>query len=315
MVGVARARVLAASALVSRVGGVHRHGESRHLAAWSAPAIHRSRGDQLRSRALEGAGDRRSGPRARRSHGSAPTNAEPDPRRRRGSGSTLGDRPRARSGRAARRRPSAPRAAPRRRRARPLERAARRRRRCVGRVALDNAPDRDRGDRTSPRRGRGLDLVPVRAARRSHSPEPRARARHRRYARRCRRARRASPLRRRGLRRLHRGPPPVAAPSRNTVLRDRPSGPHPAGIRGAPPRPGTHRLRHHGTLVRGKRAPRPLSRARRPPGARLSPSGAFGGGNPEARLVPMFAAIEDADAATAVLHVSRISLSEGRQAA
>jgi len=29
----------------------------------------------------------------------------------------------------------------------------------------------------------------------------------------------------------------------------------------------------------------------------------------------MFAAIEDADAATAVLHVSRISLSEGREAA
>ena len=47
----------------------------------------------------------------------------------------------------------------------------------------------------------------------------------------------------------------------------------------------------------------------------FSPSGAFGGGNPEERLVPMFAAIEDADAATAVLHVSRISLSEGREAA
>lgn len=47
----------------------------------------------------------------------------------------------------------------------------------------------------------------------------------------------------------------------------------------------------------------------------FSPSGAFGGGNPDERLVPMFAAIEDADAATAVLHVSRISLSEGREAA
>lgn len=47
----------------------------------------------------------------------------------------------------------------------------------------------------------------------------------------------------------------------------------------------------------------------------FSPSGAFGGSSPDERLVPMFAAIEDADAATAVLHVSRISLTEGREAA
>ena len=46
----------------------------------------------------------------------------------------------------------------------------------------------------------------------------------------------------------------------------------------------------------------------------FSPSGAFGGSD-EQRLVPMFAAVEDADTATAVLHVSRISLSEAREAA
>ena len=46
----------------------------------------------------------------------------------------------------------------------------------------------------------------------------------------------------------------------------------------------------------------------------FSPSGAFGGGNDE-RLVPMFAAIEDADTASELLHVSRISISEARQAA
>lgn len=39
----------------------------------------------------------------------------------------------------------------------------------------------------------------------------------------------------------------------------------------------------------------------------FSPSGAFGGSD-EQRLVPMFAAVEDAETATAVLHVSRISL-------
>jgi hypothetical protein len=39
----------------------------------------------------------------------------------------------------------------------------------------------------------------------------------------------------------------------------------------------------------------------------FSPSGAFGGRD-EQRLVPMFAAVDDADTATAVLHVSRISL-------
>lgn len=50
-------------------------------------------------------------------------------------------------------------------------------------------------------------------------------------------------------------------------------------------------------------------------GARaFSPSGAFGQGDSE-RLVPMFAAIEDADAATEVLHVSRISITESQQAA
>jgi hypothetical protein len=50
-------------------------------------------------------------------------------------------------------------------------------------------------------------------------------------------------------------------------------------------------------------------------GARAySPSGAFGGGDAD-RLVPMFAAIEDADTATELLHVSRISLTEARQAA
>jgi hypothetical protein len=46
----------------------------------------------------------------------------------------------------------------------------------------------------------------------------------------------------------------------------------------------------------------------------FSPSGAFGGGDAE-RLVPMFTAVEDADTATAVLHVSRISLTEEREAA
>ena len=38
-----------------------------------------------------------------------------------------------------------------------------------------------------------------------------------------------------------------------------------------------------------------------------SPSGAFGGARDEQRLVPMFAAVEDADTATELLHVSRIS--------
>lgn len=47
----------------------------------------------------------------------------------------------------------------------------------------------------------------------------------------------------------------------------------------------------------------------------FSPSGAFGGGGDEERLVPMFAAIEDADTASELLHVSRISISEARQAA
>lgn len=46
----------------------------------------------------------------------------------------------------------------------------------------------------------------------------------------------------------------------------------------------------------------------------FSPSGAFGGAD-EARLVPMFTAVEDADTATEVLHVSRISLTEAREAA
>jgi len=47
----------------------------------------------------------------------------------------------------------------------------------------------------------------------------------------------------------------------------------------------------------------------------FSPSGAFGGAD-EQRLVPMFAAVDDADTATAVLHVSRISLTgETREAA
>ena len=41
-----------------------------------------------------------------------------------------------------------------------------------------------------------------------------------------------------------------------------------------------------------------------------SPSGAFGGAD-EQRLVPMFAAVDDADTATEVLHVSRISLTGG----
>jgi hypothetical protein len=46
----------------------------------------------------------------------------------------------------------------------------------------------------------------------------------------------------------------------------------------------------------------------------FAPSGAFHGPD-EQRLVPMFAAIEDADAATDALHVSRISITEARQAA
>jgi hypothetical protein len=49
----------------------------------------------------------------------------------------------------------------------------------------------------------------------------------------------------------------------------------------------------------------------------FSPSGAFGGTD-EQRLVPMFTAVDDADTATAVLHVSRISLTgsgESREAA
>lgn len=46
----------------------------------------------------------------------------------------------------------------------------------------------------------------------------------------------------------------------------------------------------------------------------FSPSGAFGNSHEE-RLVPMFAAIEDADTATEVLHVSRISITEAREAA
>jgi hypothetical protein len=49
----------------------------------------------------------------------------------------------------------------------------------------------------------------------------------------------------------------------------------------------------------------------------FSPSGAFGGAD-ESRLVPMFTAVEDADTATEVLHVSRISLAgieSARQAA
>lgn len=47
----------------------------------------------------------------------------------------------------------------------------------------------------------------------------------------------------------------------------------------------------------------------------FSPSGAFGGGGDEERLVPMFTAIEDADTASELLHVSRISTTEPRQAA
>ena len=46
----------------------------------------------------------------------------------------------------------------------------------------------------------------------------------------------------------------------------------------------------------------------------FSPSGAFGGGDDE-RLVPMFAAIEDADTASNLLDVGRISTSAPRQAA
>jgi hypothetical protein len=45
-----------------------------------------------------------------------------------------------------------------------------------------------------------------------------------------------------------------------------------------------------------------------------SPSGAFGGTD-EQRLVPMFTAVDDADTATAVLHVSRISLTGAQEAA
>jgi hypothetical protein len=47
----------------------------------------------------------------------------------------------------------------------------------------------------------------------------------------------------------------------------------------------------------------------------FSPSGAFGGRGGDERLVPMFAGIEDADTATELLHVSRISIPEERQAA
>jgi hypothetical protein len=46
----------------------------------------------------------------------------------------------------------------------------------------------------------------------------------------------------------------------------------------------------------------------------FSPSGAFGGADEE-RLVPMFTAVEDADTATEMLHVSRISLNGAQQAA
>lgn len=46
----------------------------------------------------------------------------------------------------------------------------------------------------------------------------------------------------------------------------------------------------------------------------FSPSGAFGGTD-EQRLVPMFSAVDDADTATAVLHVSRISLTGTQEAA
>lgn len=47
----------------------------------------------------------------------------------------------------------------------------------------------------------------------------------------------------------------------------------------------------------------------------FSPSGAFGGGGDEERLVPMFAAIDDADTASELLHVNRISIREARHAA
>jgi hypothetical protein len=46
----------------------------------------------------------------------------------------------------------------------------------------------------------------------------------------------------------------------------------------------------------------------------FSPSGAFGGRDPE-KLVPMFTAIEDAESATRLLQVSRISITEGLKAA
>lgn len=47
----------------------------------------------------------------------------------------------------------------------------------------------------------------------------------------------------------------------------------------------------------------------------FSPSGAFGEPDAEERLRPVFTAIEDADTATELLHVSRISLTETQQAA
>jgi hypothetical protein len=56
----------------------------------------------------------------------------------------------------------------------------------------------------------------------------------------------------------------------------------------------------------------PQARAFSPSGAFAR--GAFGRGDDQ-RLVPMFAAIEDADTASELLHVSRISISETRQAA
>ena len=47
----------------------------------------------------------------------------------------------------------------------------------------------------------------------------------------------------------------------------------------------------------------------------FSPSGAFGEPDAEERLRPVFNAVEDADTATELLHVSRISLTETKQAA
>jgi hypothetical protein len=68
--------------------------------------------------------------------------------------------------------------------------------------------------------------------------------------------------------------------------------------------------------VMGTRTRRDLFLVLDGPQARaFSPSGAFGEGGDEERLVPMFAAIEDADTASELLHVSRISLTEARQAA